>query len=63
MPSLTSPLRHLLNSISSDALEERDGMVSIGDRAIANMRFASAIGARVKEKQLLGTLVENLHTV
>ena len=44
----------------SDALEERDGKVSIGGRNITNLRFADDIDALAEEEQELGALVERL---
>ena len=44
----------------SVVLEENDGEVSIGGRAIANLRFADAIGALAEEEQELLVLVESL---
>ena len=42
----------------SGALEEHDGMVSIGSRTITNLWFADAIDALAEEKQELEALVE-----
>ena len=40
----------------NDALENHKGTVSIGDRTIANLRFADDIdGLEGKEKELQGT--------
>ena len=44
----------------SDALEEHDGKVSIGDRNITNLRFADDIDALALEEQELEALVESL---
>ena len=44
----------------SDALEEHDGKVSIGDRKITNLRFADDIDALAEEKQELEAQVESL---
>ena len=44
----------------SDALEEHDGMVSIGGRTITNLQFANDIDALAEEKQELEALVESL---
>ena len=45
----------------SDALEERDGKVSIGGRNITNLRFADDIDALAEEEQELEALVESLN--
>ena len=42
----------------SDALEEHDGKVSLGDRNITNLRFADDIDALSEEEQELEALVE-----
>ena len=44
----------------SDALEEHDGKVSIGDRNITNLRFADDIDALAEEEQELEALTESL---
>ena len=44
----------------SDALEEHDGMVSIGSRNITNLTFADGIAALDEEEQELEALVESL---
>ena len=49
-----------LERIMSDALEEHDGKVSIGDRNITNLRFADDIDALSEEEQELEALVESL---
>ena len=46
--------------IMSDALEEHDGKVSIGDRNITNLRFADGRNALAEEEQELEVLVESL---
>ena len=50
----------LLELIMPDALEDQDGMVSIGGRNITNLRFADDIDALPEKKQELKALVENL---
>ena len=47
----------------SDALEEHDGKVSIGDRNITNLRFADKIDALAEEEQELQALVESLDKI
>ena len=49
-----------LERIMSDALEEHDGKVSIGDRNITNLPFADDIDALAEEEQELEALVESL---
>ena len=50
---------HLLSSNRSlnDAVKEHDGMVSIGDRNITNLRFADDTDALAEEEQELEALV------
>ena len=57
---LLSPtlLNMFLKRIMSDALEEHDGKVSIGDRNITNLQFADDIDALAEEEQELEALVE-----
>ena len=47
----------------SDALEEHDGKVSIGDRNITNLRFADDIDTLDEEEQELEALVESLDII
>ena len=47
-----------LERIMSDALEEHDGKVSIGDKNITNLRFADDIAALAEDAQELEDLVE-----
>ena len=49
-----------LERIMSDALEEHDRKVSIGDRNITNLRFVYDIDALAEEEQELEALVESL---
>ena len=52
----------ILERIMSDALEEHDGKVRIGDRNITNLQFADDIeGGLAEEEQELEALVENLN--
>ena len=44
----------------TDALEEHDGKVSIGNRNITNLQFADDIDAEAEEEQKLEALVESL---
>ena len=47
-----------LERIMTDALEDREGTVSIGGRTITNLRFADAIDGLVGEEEELAKLVE-----
>ena len=60
MSCVTHPLQHFLEWIMSDALEEHDRKVSIGDRNITNLRFADGTDALAEEEQELEALVESL---
>ena len=44
----------------TDALEDHDGTVSIGGRAITNLRFANDIDGLAGEEEELAKLVERL---
>ena len=44
----------------SDALEDREGTVSIGDRTITNLRFADGIDGFAGKEEELAKLVERL---
>ena len=44
----------------SDALEEHDGMISIGGRTITNLWFANGIDALAEEEQELEAQVESV---
>ena len=46
----------------TDALEDHEGTVSIGGRAITNLRFADDIGGLAGEEKELAKLVEHLDT-
>ena len=47
----------------SDALEEHDGKVSVGDRSITNLRFGDYIDSLAEEEQKLEALVESLYKI
>ena len=49
--------------IMIDALEDHEGTVSIGGRAITNFRFADGIDGLAGGKEELANLVERLHKV
>ena len=49
-----------LDRIMTDALEDHDGTVSIGGRAITNLRFANDIDGLAGEEEELAKLVERL---
>ena len=59
-----SALPHLINifleRIMADALEDHEGTVSIGGRAIANLRFADDIDGLAGHEQELVKLVNHL---
>ena len=44
----------------TDALEDHDGIVSIGGRTITNLRFADDIDGLAGEEEVLANLVEHL---
>ena len=44
----------------TDALEDHEGTVSIGDRTITNLRFADHIDGLAGEEEELANLVEHL---
>ena len=52
-----------LEWIMSDALDEHDRKVSIGDRNITNLRFADGTDALTEEEQELEALVESLDKI
>ena len=60
MSTLTHPLQHISGPerITTDALEDLEGTVSIGGRTITNLRFADAIDGLVGEEEELAKLVE-----
>ena len=58
MSTLTHPLRHI-----SDTLEDQEGTVSIGGRAITNLRVADDIDGLAGEEEELAKLVERLDKV
>ena len=49
-----------LERIATDALEDHESTVSIGDRTITNLRFADDIDGLTGEKEELAKLVERL---
>ena len=49
-----------LERIMTDALEDREGTVSIGGRTITNLRFANDIDGLAEEEEELANLVERL---
>ena len=60
MSTLTQPFNMFLERIMTDALEDRDGTVSIGGRTITNLRFADDIDGLAGEEEELANLVERL---
>ena len=53
-------LNIFLKRIMTDALEDREGIVSIGGRTITNLRFADDIDGLAGEEEELANLVERL---
>ena len=49
-----------LERITTDALEDHEGTVSIGDRTITNLRFPDDIDGLAGEEEKLANLVERL---
>ena len=61
MSSVTHLLQHFSGRIMSDALNEQDEKVSIGDINITSLRFADDTDALAEEEQELEALVESLN--
>ena len=59
MFTLTHPLQHFVERITTDALADYEGTVSIGGRAITNLRFPDDIDCLSGEEEL-AKLVERL---
>ena len=51
MSTLTPPPNMFLERIMTDALEDHEGIVSIGGRAITNLRFADDIDGLAGEEE------------
>ena len=61
MSTLTHPLQHISGKDHDRrALEDHEGTVSIGGRAITNLRFADDIDSLASEEEELAKLVERL---
>ena len=62
MSTLTHPLQHISGPerITTDALEDLEGTVSIGGRTITNVRFADDVYGLAEEEKELPNLVECL---
>ena len=58
MSTLTHPLQHI-----SDTLVDQEGTISIGGRAITNLRVADDIDGLAGEEEELAKLVERLDKV
>ena len=58
MSTLTQPLQHISGKDHDRRLEDHEGTVSIGGRAINNFRFADDIDGLVGEEEELAKLVE-----
>ena len=52
MSTLTHPLQHFLQMIMTDASDYHEGTVSIGGRAITDLRFADDIDSLAGEEEL-----------
>ena len=61
MSTLTHPLQHIFGRIMTDAVEDREGTVSIGGRTITNLRFADDIEGLAGEGEEQEKIVERLN--
>ena len=59
MSTLTHPLQHISGKDHDRPLEDHEGTVSIGSRAVTNLRFADDIDGLAGEEEL-ANLVERL---
>ena len=55
MSTLTNSLKHLLERIMVEALDDHEGSVSIGGRLITNFRFADDIVEKAERKKRLAS--------
>ena len=60
MSTLTHPLQQFLERITTDAIEDHEGTVSIVGRTITNLHFADDIDGLVGEEKELANLFECL---
>ena len=60
MPTLITLFNIFLEKIMTDALEDHEGTVSTGGRAITNFRFADDIDGLAGDVEVLAKLVELL---
>ena len=60
MSPLTHPLQHILERVTTDALEDHEGTVSIGGRTITNYSYADDFDGLAGEEEELAKLVERL---
>ena len=60
MSTLTQIFIIFLEKITTDALEDHEGTVSIGGRTITNIRFAVNIDGLAGEEEELANFVERL---
>ena len=60
MSTITHPFQHISGKDQIDALEDHEGTVSIGGRAIINLRFADDIDGLAGEEEELAKLAERL---
>ena len=63
MSTLTTLFNIFQERILTDALEDHEGTVSIGDRTITNLRFVDDIDGLAGEEEELANLVERLHSL
>ena len=65
LSSLTHHLQHFFSKgvLMTDALEEHDEQISIGDRTITDLRFADDTNALAGEEQALEALLESLDRI
>ena len=61
MFTLTNPLQHISPRTMTDALENHEGIVSIGSRTITNLCFAGDIDGLAGEEGELAKLAERLN--
>ena len=60
MSTFIHPLKHISGKDHADALEDHEGNVSIGGRAVTNLRYADVIDGVAGEEGELAKLVERL---
>ena len=63
MSTLTHPLQHISGKDHDRPLEDHEGTVSIGSRAVTNLRFADDIDGSALEEEELANLVQRFDKV